>query len=129
LCNVATNATRLARDVADVVLGNRLRPDAPSHMVADAERVETNRSVRELEPYTGRYASDEVEVEMTAAVEGGRLVLKRRFGNVVPLTPFEADTFGAGSLGLVVFHRDASKRVIGFSVVQERVWDLVFEKK
>jgi CubicO group peptidase (beta-lactamase class C family) len=128
LCNVTTNATKLARDVADAVLGSRLKPEI-SETARDIEDVATSRYVPDLSPYAGRYVSDEADVEMIAAVEQGRLVMKRRFGNVAPLTPVKLDTFGSDSLGTITFHRDSGGRVVSFSIKQERVWNLVFERR
>jgi hypothetical protein len=56
-------------------------------------------------------------------------VLKRRPDVAVTLMPLYADAFGAGQLGTVIFRRDGSGRAIAFSVVQDRVWDLRFERK
>jgi hypothetical protein len=55
-------------------------------------------------------------------------VLKQRPDTTIALTPLYADAFRAGSLGTVIFRRDAGGRVNGFSVVQDRVWDLRFQR-
>src|SRR5262249_3159427 len=84
---------------------------------------------QELTEYAGAYVSDEAEVELRAAVEAGRLVLKRRPDSTATLTPTYKDAFTAPGYGTIVFHRDAAGRVNGFSVSQERVWDLRFQRK
>lgn len=84
---------------------------------------------RELESYAGTYTSDEAEATMTAAVENGALVLRRRPDVTIKLTPVYIDAFTAGQLGTVIFRRDAAGRATGLSVVQDRVWDLRFDKK
>jgi CubicO group peptidase (beta-lactamase class C family) len=80
-----------------------------------------------LADYVASYTSDEAEVTMTAAVDGGTLVLKRRPDTVIRLTPVYADAF-RGPIGFVRFLRDGSGRVTGFSINQDRVWDLRFAR-
>ena len=93
------------------------------------ERVEPAKpSAAQLQPLAGVYTSDEAETTLTAAVERGALVLKQRPDTTIALTPLYADAFRAGSLGTVIFRRDAGGRVNGFSVVQDRVWDLRFQR-
>jgi hypothetical protein len=81
----------------------------------------------QLAEYAGVYTSDEAETLLTVAVQGERLVVKRRPDTVIPLTPAYLDAFDAGPLGLVVFRRDAT-RITALSVVQDRVWNLRFDK-
>jgi CubicO group peptidase (beta-lactamase class C family) len=92
------------------------------------ERVEpATPSVDQLKALAGTYSSGEAETTFTVAVEGNSLVLKQRPDRVIRLTPVYGDTF-AGSVGGVIFRRDAAGRVTGFSVVQDRVWDLRFTR-
>jgi CubicO group peptidase (beta-lactamase class C family) len=81
----------------------------------------------ELGQLVGTYASDEAETELTAAIDGNDLVLKRRPDTVIRLTPLYADAF-TGSIGTVLFRREGG-RVTGLSVVQDRVWDLKFARR
>jgi hypothetical protein len=62
------------------------------------------------------------------AVDGDRLVLRRRPVTRLVLTPVETDLFDAGPLGRVRFIRDDSGRVTQLSVQQARVYDLRFER-
>ena len=64
---------------------------------------------------------------MIAAVDAGALVLKRRPDTTIRLTPLYADAF-YGSIGFVRFHRDAAGKVTSFSVTQDRVWDMRFQR-
>ena len=82
----------------------------------------------ELQAYAGTYASHDAEVELTARVDGERLVLWRRPGTTIALSPLYADAFRAPSLGTVIFRRDAGSRVVEFSVVQDRVWNMPFRR-
>jgi CubicO group peptidase (beta-lactamase class C family) len=93
------------------------------------ERVELAKpTAEELAQLAGSYTSDEAETTITAAVERGALVLKQRPDTTIALTPLYADAFKAGSLGTVIFRRDATGRASGFSVVEDRVWDLRFQR-
>ena len=178
LCNVDTaRATQYAHDVADVYLGDRVRP-AASRPAADVtagqyrslvtgvavtlardsaaartrawtfdgggratatDEFGTSEGFQRVEPvkptaadlaaYAGTYESAEAETTLTAAVENGGLVLKRRPATAIKLTPVYADAFSAGSLGTVIFRRDASSKVTALSVVQDRVWDMRFTRR
>ena len=85
-------------------------------------------SVERLREYAGSYVSDEIETTLTVAVDGDRLVIRRRPDSRTPLTAVYADGFSSG-LGWVAFRRDASGRIAGLSVSQERVWDLSFTRR
>jgi CubicO group peptidase (beta-lactamase class C family) len=83
----------------------------------------------QLAQLAGTYTSDDAEMTMTAAVEHGALVLKHRPDVTIVLTPLYPDAFGAGQLGTVIFRRDGRGHATGLSVVQDRVWDMRFERK
>jgi CubicO group peptidase (beta-lactamase class C family) len=84
-------------------------------------------SPKPLTDYVATYRSDEAEVTMTAALDGGTLVLKRRPDTVIRLTSVYADAF-RGPIGFVRFLRDGNGRVTAFSINQDRVWDLRFTR-
>jgi CubicO group peptidase (beta-lactamase class C family) len=81
---------------------------------------------RPLTDYAGTYVSDEAEVTYVVSVQDGTLVLKRRPDTVIRLAVVYADGFRG--LGFIRFHRDGAGKVTGFSVSQDRVWDLRFVK-
>jgi CubicO group peptidase (beta-lactamase class C family) len=83
----------------------------------------------QLGELTGIYVSDEAETVLTAAVENGALVLKRRPDSIIKLTPSYGDAFSAGQFGTVIFRRDASGAATELSVIQDRVWDLRFTRR
>jgi CubicO group peptidase (beta-lactamase class C family) len=178
LCNVDTNATKLAHDVADVVLPDRLKPDAgpqtareltehswmyKSELTGRALRVDPDReasrethwsftrdgatatdeygtterfarvtpaqpSAEALAAYAGTYWSADAETELTVAADQGRIVIHRRPDTTISLKPLYADAFDADRLGTVIFRRDATGRPAGFSVVQDRVWNMPFTR-
>jgi len=82
----------------------------------------------DLGAYVGEFYSADAEVALIASVENGALVLRRRPGTRLPLTPVYADAFDS-PLGRIRFMRDATGRVTELSVRQERVWDLRFVKR
>ena len=93
------------------------------------DRVERARPTSDtLKGLAGRYVSDEVETTLIAAVDGDRLVLRRRPDSEIVLTPVYPDGFSS-SLGWIVFHRDGAGRATGLSVRQDRVWDLRFTRQ
>jgi CubicO group peptidase (beta-lactamase class C family) len=202
LCNAATNATGFAHEVADLYLGERLRPSttkathdmsaddftatvglyrraltgAPLTIVRDGNGIRLRNgspllarsatrfvtpggetwdfdrrgrvrvtdeygtvddyqrvdratpTADELSALTGTYVSDDAETPLRVAVEGQRLVLKRRPDTTINLTPEYADAF-TGTIGTVLFRRDASGRPVELSVVQDRVWDMRFSRQ
>ena len=81
---------------------------------------------RPLTDYVGTYVSDEAEVTYVVGVQDGTLVLKRRPDTTLRLAVVYADGFRG--LGFIRFHRDNAGKVTGFSVSQDRVWDLRFVK-
>jgi CubicO group peptidase (beta-lactamase class C family) len=115
--------------------GDALEIDGSRVLVTDAygtatrfERVSTFAPTEaELKSFVGTYRSDEGEIEMEVGIVAGNLVLKRRPDVTIALIPAYNDVF-SGSIGTVRFHRDAG-RVTGFSVIQDRVWDLRFAKQ
>ena len=95
----------------------------------DYERVEPWKpGVEELKPMTGRYVSDELQTVFDVALEGDRLLANRDPATPIPLTPVFPDGFSSPG-GWILVRRDASGRVIGFSVNQDRVWDLRFTRQ
>ena len=131
LCNVSSgDATRSNNAVADVVLGDRLKPAPPRPAPPRPPAAMTPPpSAAKLAEFAGDYWSDDAELLITARVENGRLVAFRRPASNIALTPTADDTFQGDTLGKVTFRRDGAGRVNGFSVTQERVWDLRFTRK
>lgn len=130
LCNGSNgDASRAANRVSDVFLGDRLKPAvAPPPAAPPPAALNPPPSASQLNALAGNYWSDEAETMLTAAMDEGGLVLRRRPDAVIRLTPIAPDTF-RGSIGTVTFRRNASGVVDAFSINQDRVWDLQFEKK
>jgi hypothetical protein len=81
------------------------------------------------DPIRKYYFSDEIETALDVAADGSRLVIRRRPDFTAALTPVYADGFNSGALGWVVFRRDGSGRVDGFSISQDRMWALAFTRQ
>jgi CubicO group peptidase (beta-lactamase class C family) len=92
----------------------------------------TSLSASALAEFTGEYESAELGTVYGVEVSGAGLVLQHRRHGTIPLTRLWNDDF-AGSAWFtrsIEFSRDASGRVIGFSVfVDERSRDIRFVKR
>ena len=137
LCNAGNaNATQFAHAVSDIYLGDRINESAPRPPAitetrgptAGLERDATyTPSASDLAVFAGVYTSAEVETTFTVELRDGQLVVTGRPDRIMRLTPHSRDRFQAQGLGLVTFHRE-NGAVTGFSVTQDRVWDLRFKK-
>lgn len=92
------------------------------------ERVErANPTPEQLADLVGTYQSADAEAAVTIMVDGGVLKVKARPDRVEALSPLYADAFDS-PLGVMIFRRDAGRRVTAFSAVQDRAWDVRFER-
>jgi CubicO group peptidase (beta-lactamase class C family) len=130
LCNGSNgDATRSANRVSDAFLGDRLKAAMPAGpATVQPPPLNPPPSAAQLNALSGTYWSDEAETMLTAAVDQGALVLKRRPDTVIKMTAIAPDQF-RGSIGTVTFVRNAAGAVEALSVNQERVWDLRFTKR
>jgi CubicO group peptidase (beta-lactamase class C family) len=83
-------------------------------------------SVR-LAAYVGSYRSPELEVTVDLVAESGRLLLRQRPAEEMPLTPIYTDGFAAQGQ-TIRFTRDESGGVTGFRVFAGRARDVRFDK-
>ena len=127
LCNGSDgDATRSANRVSELYLPkDRLITVTTPETQVEVPPPHSNPPVS---TYAGDYWSDEAETMLTAKVENGELVLRRRPDSVIKLTAIGPDRF-RGSIGTVSFVRNPSGAVEFLSVKQDRVWDLRFTKK
>ncbi len=132
LCNGAGfNATQLAEQLADSVIGPRARR---ASRTAPFSRPVATAAARPPIPPTehallaGTYASDEVQGEpFTVAVENGSLVLRQAPSTRLVLVPTTGSHFQASGQ-LVWFDRDATGRATALHVASDRAWDVVFTR-
>ena len=74
------------------------------------------------------YLSDEAETTFTLRVRDGVLEATQRPDKVYRLMPLYADAFSS-DLGTIIFRRDGEGHPDEFSVVEDRVWDLRFQRQ
>lgn len=97
--------------------------------VDDLERVEpATPTAKALAVYDGRFTSNDAETTLKVAVDGDRLVIRRRPDTEMRLTPLYADAFSS-PMGTVIFRRDENGDVNALSISQDRVWDMRFERE
>ena len=99
--------------------------DHPANRLPDEET-----AAPDLNTYTGRYYSDELETFYTLAVEEGDLVLKhRRLDDPVTLTHSRGEDFtGSFPIATFAFERGDDGTVMGFRAGNGRTRDVWFEK-
>lgn len=108
---------------------NDVRLTSPFGTVETFVRVRPARpTVEQLREYVGDYVSDEAAASISIALENGSLMLNRRPDTKLQLSATYADAFNVTRLGMLIFRRDISGRIIELSVVQDRVWDLRFTR-
>ncbi|MEO8677875.1 MAG: serine hydrolase domain-containing protein [Vicinamibacterales bacterium] len=128
LCNVSSgNATGSANAVAEIYLAGKLKP-APPPIEPDFTPPAVLLPAATLNEYAGNYWSDEAEVMFTIVVDKDQLALKRRPATTIALTATGKDAF-RGSIGTVIFIRDAAGKLKELSVRQDRVFDLRFQRR
>ena len=81
----------------------------------------------DLEDFTGRFFSDELETFYTFTVEDEALVMRQRRLGEVTLTHGEVDNFAGGRLSFA-FERDRNGQVIGFYLSNVRTRDVRFAR-
>ena len=133
LCNAGNaNAPRAAMQVAELFLpGAALQPSAPMSAGQPGPgwlAVPARAADGPLSELAGTYTSEDAEASYAVAEEGGALVAHGRYGVKLPLTRVGGDRFRVGP-ERVQFRRDAQGKVIGLSVIDDRVWDLRFVRK
>lgn len=83
----------------------------------------------DLNSFTGRYFSEELETFYDLSVENSQLVIRHRRFGPVKLTHTNADNFsGPLPVTQVTFHRDAEGKVIGFDAGNGRARGIIFKK-
>ena len=133
LCNLAIAPGTLVRQVADVVLGDRLTLPRPAPPAAPARGPRTPADApamidaQALAAYAGSYVSDEIDSTFTIAVTEGKLTLQRDT-DAQPLTlqPVQPDAFRAA--GFIIRFERKDGHVPSLVVDAGRVRDIRFVK-
>jgi CubicO group peptidase (beta-lactamase class C family) len=100
--------------------------DHPANRLAEDD-VEWEPGAEELQAFTGRFYSEEVETFYTITLDEDHLVLKQRRMDEADLTPGEEDEFSGGGFQ-ISFERDRNGEVIAFYLANTRTRDVRFER-
>lgn len=95
-----------------------------------ARKIEFEPTREELEEYTGRYFSDEIETLYTIVLEDSSLMLQHyQLEDDIKLTPGSIDSFGGGfPIADISFERNEAGEIIGFKASNGRTRDVYFRK-
>jgi CubicO group peptidase (beta-lactamase class C family) len=88
-------------------------------------------ALADLEKYTGKYFSDELETFYTIVVKDSALVAEHRNLKDIKLSPTETDTFSGDIffMGEVAFKKDNSGKVNAFTVSNGRTKGIYFQRR
>lgn len=136
LCNSRrTDAVRRARELADIVLADRLAPAtaAPAGETAprrnEAPTAFLSLADDELGEYEGYYFSPELDHGYAFVAQGGDLALLRLAG-AMPFAPIARDVFGTrNGWARVSFTRNGDGQLTGYVMDIGRVDGLIFERR
>lgn len=95
-----------------------------------AKKIKFDPNFEELEEYTGRYFSDEIETLYTIVLEDSSLVLQNyQLEEDIKLTPGNIDSFGGGfPIAEISFERNENGTIIGFNASNGRTRGVYFRK-
>lgn len=132
LCNGAgINATQLAEQLADSVIGPRARRERAAEPVVRPVAAAVQRPAMAPVAYpslAGTYATDEVGGEpFVIAVEGGALVLRQAPEMRIVLQPARGATFQAAGQ-VLWFDLDVTGRATALHIASDRAWDVTFPR-
>lgn len=144
LCNRGdANPSRRARQVADIYLGNLMKPKEAANARRPEDSVEKNEiSLRteQAQEYAGDYWSSELGVAYRLAIVDGKLEVTKlidgsgfEHASAFPSMPLGAtgqDEFGLRRFGLAVhFQRDANRAIAGFVLDAGRTKGMLFTRR
>jgi hypothetical protein len=102
--------------------------DHPATRLAEDEgAVEWEPEAEELQAFTGRFFSDEIETFYTIILDEDHLVLNQRRMDDADLTPGEENEFAAGGFQ-ISFERDRNGQVVAFYLANGRTRDVRFQR-
>ncbi|MUP46960.1 serine hydrolase [Gramella sp. BOM4] len=84
----------------------------------------------DLEAYTGKYFSEEIETMYSISIDEGKLVMENfQIADKLKLEPVEEDSFGSEfPISEVVFKRNEEGQITGFSASNGRTLQVFFKK-
>ena len=142
LCNVGNaNPTERAHEVADVYLGNLMKPkeQRKPEEAEKKEKSEVSLTPQQLQDYAGDYWSEELGVTYRLAVAEGRIkVVAVRDGSGFPrannfsaeaLRSTGTDELEVGKTGVTLHFGHAGERASGFTLDAGRTKGISFQRK
>jgi CubicO group peptidase (beta-lactamase class C family) len=95
-----------------------------------AKKIKFEVTVNEMEEFTGRYFSEEIETVYDIAIEDSSLMLKNyQLADDIKLSPGSVDTFSAGyPIAEVDFVRNEAGEITGFNASNGRTRNVYFKK-
>jgi CubicO group peptidase (beta-lactamase class C family) len=81
-----------------------------------------------LEEFAGQYKSEELDTTYNLSIDKGALTLRCNWNPPLKLTPIAQDEFDSGAYGILVFLRDADRRISGLSVFTLNARNVSFKK-
>jgi CubicO group peptidase (beta-lactamase class C family) len=142
LCNVGNaGPTRRAHQVADIYLGNLMKPKENKAMESDSkEKSETTISADKLKNYSGEYWSEELGIAYRLGVTDGRIKVlsildasgSPRVNNFSAdvLRAVGSDEFEVGKSGVTLhFQHDAKQLASAFTLDAGRTLGIIFQRK
>lgn len=145
LCNRGdANPSRRARQVADIYLGNLMKPKETrkegNGSEGAAEKKEIALTAEELREYAGEYRSEELGVTYRLGISDDKLKVMvmtdgSGFAHASTLPPAafgatERDVFSLGRHGVTIhFQRDANHAISGFTLDAGRTKGMIFTRR
>lgn len=130
LSNVTTFAPGdKAYAVADILLKDQLEPRPEKSAAVASTTVRVNGptpNLDDLERYTGRYYSSELDYHYTLEIEKGQVVMKIGEAYTFPLTPATPTLFRMNNGWSIEFQKDGPEKIKGFLLNAGRVSGLRF---
>jgi CubicO group peptidase (beta-lactamase class C family) len=141
LCNTSSASSKIAEQVASIVLGLAAQQTSattldlsPSRWTAGsaqapADSSQSRRRNDQLSQLAGSYYSDELELPVTLTARDGHLILQRPRAEDLHFVMFTNDFFSNSDNMLLRIVRDSHGVVTGFTLTISRVRDLEFSRR
>jgi len=123
------NPSGLANEVADILLESEFTEDKPKRTRRPQRETpeKPELSEKQLEEYTGRYYSEELDVFFTIILKNEALWLERRKFPTQEMFPCDTDEFMWDN-DRIEFDRNSNSKITGFKLSSGRVRNLHFDK-
>jgi CubicO group peptidase (beta-lactamase class C family) len=121
--------SKVARQVADIYLADEFEGGKPKPPKKQKRRTETVDIPEEkLKEYTGKFESEEVQAGFEIFMREGKLKMRQKSDQCVPVAALSEDTFRVGGW-TIQFVRSEKNEITGFRLNSGRVKNLLFDKQ